>query len=161
MMDGSALDSPPTNSARVSDLIPMLQSAQERLGYLPEETVREISQTLKIPESTIFGVASFYAQFRFVEPGQHTIKVCMGTACHVRGAPSILDEFKRWLKIEPDQTTEDKMFTLETVNCVGACALGPIATVDGHYHGQMRIKTVEELLQKCRAEQEVEGEDLQ
>jgi NADH-quinone oxidoreductase subunit E len=82
----------------------------------------------------------------------------MGTACHVRGSQSILEEFKRWLHIEPGQTTDNKLFTLETVNCLGACALGPIVVFDRDYHGQMRIKEVEELIQKYRSENERESE---
>lgn len=111
-----------------------------------------MSRFLRISENQIFGVASFYSQFKFVEPGKCTIKVCMGTACHVRGSQNILDEFKRWLHIEPGETTDDKLFTLETVNCLGACALGPIVVFEGDYYGQMRIKKVEELIQKYRSE---------
>ncbi|MFC2136081.1 NAD(P)H-dependent oxidoreductase subunit E [Bacteroidota bacterium] len=114
---------------------------------------------LKITENQVFGVASFYSQFKFVEPGKCTVKVCMGTACHVRGSQNILDELKRWLKIGPEETTEDKMFTLETVNCVGACALGPIAIFAEDYHGNLKIKKVEELIQKYRCQCEESDED--
>ena len=138
------------------DLIPILQRAQEKFRYIPEEVINQMSRFLRISENQIFGVASFYSQFKFVEPGKCTIKVCMGTACHVRGSQNILDEFKRWLHIEPGETTDDKMFTLETVNCLGACALGPIVVVDKDYYGQMRIKKVEELIQKYRSESEKE-----
>jgi NADH-quinone oxidoreductase subunit E len=140
------------------DLIPILQRVQEKFRYIPEEAIKQMSQFLRISENQIFGVASFYSQFKFVEPGKCTIKVCMGTACHVRGSQSILDEFKRWLHIEPGQTTDDKLFTLETVNCLGACALGPIVVFDADYHGQMRIKEVEELIQKYRSENEKESD---
>jgi len=134
------------------DLIPILQRIQERFGYISEEAIKHISLFLKISENQIFGVASFYSHFKFVEPGKCTIKICMGTACHVRGSQNILDEFKRWLHIEPGETTDDKIFTLETVNCLGACALGPIVVFEGDYYGQMRIKKVEELIQKYRSE---------
>ena len=140
------------------DLIPILQRIQEKFGYIPAEAIKQMSRFLKISENQIFGVASFYSQFKFVEPGQCTIKVCMGTACHVRGSQSVLEEFKRWLHIEPGQTTDDKLFTLETVNCLGACALGPIVVFDGDYHGHMRIKEVEELIQKYRSENEKESD---
>jgi len=140
------------------DLVPLLQRTQERFGYISQDAVKLISRFLRISENQIFGVASFYSQFKFVEPGKCTIKVCMGTACHVRGSLSILDEFRRWLHIEPGQTTDDKLFTLETVNCLGACALGPIVVFDADYHGQMRIKEVEELIQKYRSENEKESD---
>jgi len=140
------------------DLIPLLQKLQETYGYISEEAITYLSRFLKISENQIFGIASFYSQFKFVEPGKCTIKVCMGTACHVRGSQNILDEFRRWLHIEPGQTTDDKLFTLETVNCLGACALGPIVVFDADYHGQMRIKKVEELIQKYRSENERESD---
>jgi len=140
------------------DLIPLLQRVQEKFGYIPEEAIKQMSRFLRISENQIFGVASFYSQFRFVEPGKCTIRVCMGTACHVRGSQNILDEFRRWLHIEPGETTDDKLFTLETVNCLGACALGPIVVFDTDYHGQMRIKKVEELIQKYRSENERESD---
>ena len=143
------LNSFPVND---SSLIPLLQKAQEKHGYISLQTVEEIADYLKITENQVFGVASFYSQFKFVEPGKCTVKVCMGTACHVRGSQNILSEFKRWLNIGPEETTEDKMFTLETVNCVGACALGPIAIFDEDYHGNLKIKMVEELIQKYRCE---------
>ena len=142
------------------DLIPLLQRVQEKFGYIPEEAIKQMSRFLRISENQIFGVASFYSQFRFVEPGKCTIRVCMGTACHVRGSQNILDEFRRWLHIEPGETTDDKLFTLETVNCLGACALGPIVVFDADYHGQMRIKKVEELIQKYRSENERESDTV-
>ena len=142
------------------DLIPLLQRVQEKFGYIPEEAIKQMSRFLRISENQIFGVASFYSQFKFVEPGKCTIKVCMGTACHVRGSQNILDEFRRWLHIEPGETTDDKLFTLETVNCLGACALGPIVVFDADYHGQMRIKKVEELIQKYRSENERESDTV-
>jgi NADH-quinone oxidoreductase subunit E len=139
------------------DLIPLLQRIQEKFRYIPEEAIKQMSRFLRISENQIFGVASFYSQFKFVEPGKCTIKVCMGTACHVRGSQSVLEEFKRWLHIEPGQTTDDKLFTLETVNCLGACALGPIVVFDRDYHGLMKIKEVEGLIQKYRSENETES----
>lgn len=134
------------------DLIPILHEIQDKFGYVSKESISHISNFLKISENQIFGVASFYSLFRFTEQGKCTIRVCMGTACHVRGSQNILDEFKRWLKIEPGETTADKLFTLETVNCVGACALGPIVVFAKDYHGQMKIKSVEELIQRYRSE---------
>ena len=129
-------------NGEAGDLIPILHKIHIKFGYIPEGAIKHISRFLKISENKIFGVASFYSQFKFIEPGKCTIKVCMGTACHIRGARNILDEFRRLLNIEQDGTTDDKMFTLETVNCVGACALGPIVMFDEDYHGQMKIKQV-------------------
>ena len=145
-------------NGEAGDLIPILQKIHIKFGYIPEEAIKHTSRFLKISENKIFGVASFYSQFKFIEPGKCTIKVCMGTACHIRSARNILDEFRRLLNIEQDGTTDDKMFTLETVNCVGACALGPIVMFDEDYHGQMKIKNVEELIQKYRSETEKESE---
>jgi NADH:ubiquinone oxidoreductase subunit E len=141
----------------LGELIPILQKVQEKLGYISEEAVEQVSRFLKISPNQIFGVASFYKQFKFVESGKYTIKVCMGTACHVRGAVSILDEFQRKLGIGPDETTADKLFTLETVNCLGACALGPIVVFGEDYHGQMKMKAVEELIEKARSENKEEA----
>ena len=119
------------------ELIHMLHDAQKKFGYIPAQSISEISRELKISESEIFGVLTFYKAFTLKPRGKHLITICMGTACHVRGAPMILDEFERKLGIEAGETSEDNLFTLETVNCVGACALGPIAIADGDYHGQM------------------------
>ena len=140
-----------------SNLLPILQQVQDELGYISEKAVEDISKFLRISENEIFGVASFYKHFKFVEMGKCSVKVCMGTACHVRGSRNILDEFKRRLTIEPGQTTSDKLFSLETVNCLGACALGPIAVVDGDYHGQLKVKAVEQLIEKVKSEHLEEG----
>jgi len=142
---------------QVKHLLPMLQLVQEELGYIPREALKEISKFLKISENEIYGVASFYKHFKFVETGKCTVKVCMGTACHVRGSLNILDEFRRKLGIEPDETTQDRLFTLERVNCLGACALGPIVVCDTDYHGQMKINAVAELIEKVRSENITEG----
>lgn len=138
-------------------LIGILQAVQGKFGYVPEEGIKRISARLKISENEIFGVASFYRQFKFVELGKCVAKVCMGTACHVRGAPNVLAGFTRRLRIQPDQTTEDKMFSLETVNCVGACALGPVVVFDGQYHGQVLVKDVEEMIEKFVSQNRQEG----
>jgi NADH:ubiquinone oxidoreductase subunit E len=138
-------------------LIAILQGVQGKFGYIPEEAIKRISTRLKISENEIFGVASFYRQFKFVESGKCVVKVCMGTACHVRGAPNILAGFTRKLRIQPDQTTEDKLFSLETVNCVGACALGPVVVFGGEYHGQVLVKDVEEMVEKFFSQNEQEG----
>lgn len=115
-------------------LIPIMQEINEEFRYLPEDHLRYISQTLEIPLAQIYHVATFYTAFSLTPRGKHTLKVCLGTACHVRGAPRVLDEIQRHLKIEPGETTEDGLFTLETVNCLGACALGPVVMVDEDYY---------------------------
>lgn len=132
------------------ELIHILHEIQRRYNYIPPEVISEISRKLKISESEIFGVLTFYNAFTLEPRGKHLVTVCMGTACHVRGAPPILDELKRRLRIEPGETSEDKMYTLETVNCVGACALGPIIIIDGEYHGQMKTQKVEKLLKNIK-----------
>ncbi len=118
-------------------LIPVLQKVQEELGYLPEEAVSEIAHFLGVSESEVYGVASFYAQFRFIRQGEHTVKVCQGTACHVRGGRRILDTVVRELGIQPGETTEDYKFSLERVACFGSCALAPVMVVDKTVYGKM------------------------
>ena len=131
-----------------SELIHILHEIQKKLGYIPAQAVSLISKHLKISESEIFGVLTFYKAFSLKPRGEHLITICMGTACHVRGAPMILDEFKRKLGIESGETTEDNQLTLETVNCVGACALGPIAIADGEYHGQLKTREVDKIIEE-------------
>lgn len=134
------------------ELIHMLHDTQKKFGYIPAQSISEISRELKISESEIFGVLTFYKAFTLKPRGKHLITICMGTACHVRGAPMILDEFERKLGIGAGETSEDNQFTLETVNCVGACALGPIAIADGDYHGQLKTKGVDEIIKKLKQE---------
>jgi len=111
-------------------LIPILQEVQAELGYLPDEAMMEIAKTTGLAESRVYAVASFYAQFRFSPKGKHTIMVCRGTACHVRGAEKILEETERTLGIMEGETTEDQEYTLETVACIGCCALAPCLMID-------------------------------
>jgi len=118
-------------------LVSILQDVQAEYCYLPKETLEEVSRVLHIPLSQVYSVASFFRAFSLTPRGKHVVTVCLGTACHVRGAPAVLDELGRQLGVEPGKTTEDMQFTLETVNCLGACALGPIVVMDGQYHGQM------------------------
>ncbi len=132
------------------ELIPILQDIQAKFNYLPQDVLVMVSNALKIPLIDVISVATFYGAFSLTPRGKHVITICMGTACHVRGAPMILDEFKRKLDIDVEETTEDNMFTLETVNCLGACALGPIVVVDGDYYGQMKIRKVNKLIKKFR-----------
>jgi NADH-quinone oxidoreductase subunit E len=140
------------------ELIHILHDVQKKYGYIPSRAVSEISRHIKISESEIYGILSFYKAFTLKPRGKHVITICLGTACHVRGAPMILDEFKRKLGIDPGETTDDNLFTLETVNCVGACALGPIAIADGDYHGQMKTGEVSKLVEKLKNENRNDSE---
>jgi len=133
-------------------LIPVLQKVQEKFGYLPAEAISEIAKFSRMSESEVFGVASFYAQFYFTRRGQHTVKVCLGTACHVRGGERILDEVKKELSIEPGGTTDDYKFSLERVACFGCCALAPVLTVDKTIHTKMTRSKAVGTLQKLKAE---------
>lgn len=129
-------------------LISMLQDIQSEYHYLPEDAMRQVAKRLHLPPIQVYGVATFFKAFSLKPRGKHLVTVCLGTACHVRGAPSVLDEIKRQLCIEPGQTTDDMQFTLETVNCLGACALGPVVVVDGEYHGQMNSTNARKLLER-------------
>jgi len=133
---------------RHDSLIPMLQDIQSEYNYLPEETLRVLAERLDLPLIRVYGVATFFRAFSLTPRGKHIVSVCLGTACHVRRAPAVLDELKRRLGIEPGETTDDMEFTLNTVNCVGACALGPIVVVDGEYHGQMSPGKVKKIIKR-------------
>lgn len=129
-------------------LIPILQKVQAELGFLSPEAITEIARFTGLSASEIFGVASFYAQFRFTRPGQHTVKVCLGTACHARGAQRILETVERDLKVKSGGTTEDGKFSLERVACFGACALAPVMVVDEKVDGRMTPTKAKETLGK-------------
>ncbi|MGD2294339.1 MAG: NADH-quinone oxidoreductase subunit NuoE [Candidatus Aminicenantes bacterium] len=134
-------------------LISILQDIQAEYNYLPQEALRLVSQTLGIPLIDIISVATFYRSFSLEPRGEHQVTVCMGTACHVRGGPKILEEFERKLDVESGHTTEDGQFTLETVACLGCCAIGPVVVVDGDYHAQTSIRKVEPILKKYRTKE--------
>ncbi len=131
-------------------LIPILQKVQEKFGYLTKEAISEIAKFSRMSESEIFGVASFYAQFYFTRRGQHTVKVCLGTACHVRGGERILDEIKRELDVESGGTTEDYKFSLERVACFGSCALAPVLVINKDVYGRMTVAKAKETLNEYR-----------
>ena len=118
-------------------LIPLLQDLQHRYGYLPRQVLEWVSGKTGIPVSRMFGVITFYAQFYLGKRGKHILRCCEGTACHVKGAPAIVDAVKRELGIGAGETTADGLFTFETVNCLGACALAPLVVIDDEYHGKM------------------------
>jgi len=131
-----------------SELIEVLQDVQETLSYLPEDVLRVVSERLSVPLIEVFRVANFYKAFTLKPRGRHLVTVCMGTACHVRGAPKFADEVLGLLKIKPGETTADGEFTVETVNCLGACALGPIIILDGKYYEHMTAGKLRVLILK-------------
>ena len=130
------------------DLIPILQKVQEEAGYISEEAIERISQFLKISENRIFGVASFYSQFRFTEPGRNSIKVCLGTACHVRGGHILAEAIERELGICTGQATEDKRFDFQRVACLGCCALAPVVKINDDIHSRVTVISLKKILDK-------------
>ena len=133
-------------SGKKEELIPVLQETQEEFRYLPEEAMREISRFLRIPESTVYGVTTFYAQFKLTPLGRKIVKICRGTACHVRGGTRILEEAEKELGIKAGQTTGDLEYTLETIACFGSCALAPVMVIDKNVYGRMTPAKVKSIL---------------
>ncbi|MCX8116839.1 MAG: NADH-quinone oxidoreductase subunit NuoE [Desulfobacterota bacterium] len=129
-------------------LISILHEVQDRYRYLPEEALKVVASRLRMDINEIYGVATFYKAFSLVPVGRHSITLCMGTACHVRGGPKILRELKSLLHIEPGQTTPDQRFTLNVVNCLGVCAIGPVMMVDGKFYGEMNPMKARRLVEK-------------
>jgi len=132
------------------NLIPILQRIQRENGYISKESVNEISGYLDISENEIYGVATFYTQFRFQRPGDHIVKVCQGTACHVKGSDRIKDEVARYLGINTGETTPDYRFSLVGVACFGSCALSPVVVVDDKVYGRMTPQKVKKILEKFK-----------
>ena len=137
---------------RPDQLIPILQGVQDKLGYLPENALMQIAQLTKLPSASVFGVASFYEQFRLSPVGKNIVKVCRGTACHVRGGGRILEELEKKLGIKPGENTNDLEYTLETVACFGACALAPIMVINDSVHGKMTIAKGKSLISNEKEE---------
>ena len=133
-----------------TSLIPVLQEAQEAYGYLSPEVIKEVSLRLKVPLSRIYGVVTFYAQFRLSPRGKNLIKVCEGTACHVRGGAGIKKKIEGLLNIKDGETTPDYKFTLETVACVGSCAFSPVMVVNKQYYGKLTSDDVEDILKRYK-----------
>ncbi len=150
-----------TSEKQRGNLIPILQMVQNKLAYLPPESLKLVAQHLKIPESEVYGVATFYNQFRFHPPGKHQIKVCLGTACHVRAGDIILENFERKLEISDGETTPDREFSIERVACVGCCALAPVAIIDETVHGHMAPSKVEGLLLRIKLQEEIAEREKQ
>ena len=136
---------------RPDDLIPMLQMVQGNLGFLPERALLEIAYITGLPSSKVFGVATFYAQFRLQPAGRHIIKVCRGTACHVRGSGRILRRLQARLQVLPGGTTTNRLFTLETVACFGSCALAPVVVIDDRVYGRMNPLKVQDIIDEIAA----------
>lgn len=131
-------------------LIPVLQDIQEAFGYLPRESIETISEKMKIPASKIYGVASFYNQFRFHPIGTYHILICRGTACHVKGSLNVLQALEKELKIKAGQTTRDNLFTLNTVACIGACGLAPVISINGEFHAAITPEKALDLITSIR-----------
>jgi NADH-quinone oxidoreductase subunit E len=130
------------------EVIPILQSVQKKLGYIPQEAMSQIGRFARIPASSVYAVATFYAQFRFTPRGEKHIMVCRGTACHVNGAPRVLEEIEEQLNLKEGQTSEDLAYSLETVACIGACSLAPCIMIDKEVEAKITKKKVAELFGK-------------
>ena len=131
-----------------SNLIPILQQVQQEFGYLPQEVMQLIADFLHISNSTVYSVSTFYTQFKFTPSGKNIIRVCRGTACHVRGVAKILSEIEKQLGIKPGETTADLEYTLETVACIGACALAPVTVINDNVYGRMTTDKIAQILKK-------------
>ncbi|MDD3586646.1 MAG: NADH-quinone oxidoreductase subunit NuoE [Thermoguttaceae bacterium] len=141
------------NAGRDS-LIPILQEIQETQGFLSREAVVLVGEYLKLPTSKIYGVATFYNQFRFTPKGRFHIQLCRGTACHVKGSAAVLEAMKRELKVAPGETTRDGLFSLEIVACIGACGLAPVINIDGNFHANMTTQAIPSLIKSYRKKAE-------
>ena len=133
------------------NLIQILNEVQEHFGYIPKYTQEQLAEFLKMPMAEIFGVITFYSRFTLEPKGKYTISVCLGTACFVKGSQKILDRLKERLKIEPGQTTEDGMFSLDETRCVGACGLAPVFTVNGEVYGKATVQKLDQVLDELEA----------
>jgi len=131
-------------------LIPLLQEVQEQNGYVSREAVIRIGEHLKLPVSKVYGVATFYNQFRFQPQGKYHVQVCRGTACHVKGSAAVLDTIRRELKIDPGQTSRDGLFSLEVVACIGACGLAPVISINGEFHAGVSTQKCSKILDSYR-----------
>ncbi len=134
-------------------LISILHDVQDRYKYLPEEALKMVASRLRMDINEIYGVATFYKSFTLVPQGKHSVTLCLGTACHVRGGPKILRELKNLLHIEPGQTTADRQFSLNAVNCLGVCAIGPVMMVDGKFYGEMNPIRAKKMIEKLNNKQ--------
>jgi NADH-quinone oxidoreductase subunit E len=138
-------------------LIPIMQDVQAACGYLPQPELKQLSSKLHVPLAQIYSVATFYSSFRLMPKGEHTIQLCMGTVCFLKGANKISEALQKEFSLVPGGTSPDGKFTFAPVNCVGACALAPVMVVDGQYHGNLAVDSALDLLEKIAAGQQVEG----
>ena len=136
-------------------LIPILQDVQSEEGYLSREAITQISSHLKLSASKIYGVATFYNQFRFHAPGKYHFMICRGTACHVKGSERLLDSVMKQLKLNPGETSRDGVFSLEVVACMGACGLSPVVSVNGEFYAKVTPRKLAEIIQECRQKEAV------
>jgi len=141
---------------KAEELIPILQQIQEEFGYLPEQSLCEIARFTGTPESQVYSVATFYTQFRFTRMGRNHVMVCRGTACHVKGAPRILEELENQLGVKEGETTPDMAFSLETVACIGACGAAPTMMINEDTYGQLTAKKISEILADVRSKEKRE-----
>ncbi|KUO61572.1 NADH dehydrogenase [bacterium BRH_c32] len=144
-----------------SSLIALLQDVQEIYGYLPQEALKDISEFIKVPLSGIYGVATFYNQFRLKPLGKNVIRVCRGTACHVKNSANILMALEMELGVKAGDTTRDKLFTLETVACIGACSIAPVVNINQEYFGRVTVKEIPKILKKYRQEEALKSKSEQ
>ena len=135
-------------------LIPLMQDLQAECGYLPAEQLRRLAKRLDVPLSRIYGVAMFYSSFRLTPKGRHEVTLCMGTVCYLKGAPRISEAIREEFRVEPGGTTSDRLFTLQAVNCVGACALAPVMIVDGQYYDGVTPGSALEIIRGLPAAEE-------
>jgi NADH-quinone oxidoreductase subunit E len=144
-----------------SKLIPILQLIQQKLAYIPGEAIHLVADHLNISSSEVYGVATFYNQFRFNPPGKNPVKVCLGTACHVKGGDIILENFERKLEIREGETTPDREFSVDRVACIGCCALAPVTVVGETVYGHMQPSKVEGLVLRARIEKQMQEREKQ
>lgn len=142
------------NSTR-EKLIPILQKTQEKEGFLSRESILKISEELKIPASKVYGVASFYNQFRFQPRGKYEIQICRGTACHVQGSLKILEIIERELGVKHGETTPDGLFSLEVVACIGACGLAPVISINGEFFAKINADKIKTILNEYRQKEQI------
>jgi len=143
--------------ARREQLIPILQAVQEREGYLSRDAMIAVGRRLKLPVTKVYGVATFYNQFRFQPKGKIHCQVCRGTACHVKGSAAVLEALKQTLKIEAGQTTRDGLFSIEVVACIGACGLAPVVAINGEFHAGVTPDRIRKIIEQYRKQLQSDG----
>ncbi len=140
--------------AKRDALIPILQHIQEDVGFLSEDALHLVGTHLRMPTSKVYGVATFYNQFRFLPPGKYQVQVCRGTACHVLGSLTVLEELEKTLGIKPKETTKDGLFSLEVVACIGACGLAPVIAINGEFHAKVTPGSIKKIIEDYRNREE-------